>query len=172
MNINLDLYVSSRFLDLEIKKPKGELKRNYGSVKPLIEKSFFVTVGDFVSCTAVEEGSFPDIMVIDGKVEREKFIFKPPKTYRLIRTVNPKGFISARAWRSIQEAFHVAKGGEKVCVVVDGEEDLLGFPVVLSADFGDKMLYGQPGEGVVVVEVTFKMKEMALIYLSFFGVKL
>jgi len=43
---------------------------------------------------------------------------------------------------------------------VDGEEDLAVIPCVLMAPEGSLILYGQPGEGVVLVE-TDKVKETA-----------
>ncbi len=166
----MDLVVSCPFLDLEIKKPKGVVKGDYRSFKALLSKSFFVTVGDFVSCSAVENGLYPHVMVVDGRVEREKFNFKPPSTYWGIKVVNPRGTVSSRAWRAVREALKIAKSGLRVCLFVEGEEDLMGFPFVILGDFGDKVLYGQPGVGVVLVEVTFEAKKRAFELLSLFDV--
>lgn len=43
-------------------------------------------------------------------------------------------------------------------IVVDGEEDLAVIPCVLFADEGDVVLYGQPDEGIVAVEVSEEKK--------------
>ena len=53
-------------------------------------------------------------------------------------------------------------GGEKPPVVVDGEEDLLVLVAVLYAPVGGLVVYGQPGEGVVVVRVTEAKRAEAL----------
>jgi uncharacterized protein (UPF0218 family) len=49
-----------------------------------------------------------------------------------------------------------------VHVVVDGEEDLLVLVAVLYAPVGGLVVYGQPGEGVVVVRVTDAKRAEAL----------
>lgn len=38
-------------------------------------------------------------------------------------------------------------------ILVDGEEDLAVLPCILTAPSGSLVLYGQPGEGLVVCEV-------------------
>jgi uncharacterized protein (UPF0218 family) len=48
-----------------------------------------------------------------------------------------------------------AEPGEgPVRIFVEGEEDLLGLPCFLEAPLGAKVMYGMPGQGVAVVEVT------------------
>jgi len=45
-------------------------------------------------------------------------------------------------------------------IIVNGEEDLAVIPCVLMAPNDSIILYGQPGEGIVVVEAD-KLKETA-----------
>ena len=57
---------------------------------------------------------------------------------------------------------------QDVLILVDGEEDLAVIPLILAAPFGVFILYGQPGEGVVVCEVTPAAKEKAGAMLAHF----
>ena len=60
-------------------------------------------------------------------------------------------------WRLNEEAvlFH---GSAKI--IVDGEEDLLALFAVVSAPVGSMVMYGQPREGIVVVSVNARTKNM------------
>jgi hypothetical protein len=42
---------------------------------------------------------------------------------------------------------------------VSGEEDLLTLPAVLLAKNGSRVFYGQPGKGMVLIEVNAKTKK-------------
>ena len=42
---------------------------------------------------------------------------------------------------------------------VDGEEDLLALPAVLSSPEKSIVVYGQPGEGIVLVRVSAQSKK-------------
>ena len=68
---------------------------------------------------------------------------------------NPAGAITDAAWAAIRSA---VKQKGRTRVVVDGEEDLLTIPVVLSAPPDTLVVYGQPHQGLVVVKVTEETK--------------
>ncbi|MGA8855944.1 MAG: DUF359 domain-containing protein [Candidatus Bathyarchaeia archaeon] len=59
------------------------------------------------------------------------------------------------AWQIIDEA--VRKGNS--VVVVDGEEDLLTLPAILSSPDKSLVVYGQPSVGIVLVRVTPEKKK-------------
>lgn len=69
---------------------------------------------------------------------------------RVFRTHNEAGMINLLAWNAIAEA--IEKGDS--AVLVDGEEDLLTLVAVIAAPQGSLVVYGQPGEGIVLVRVT------------------
>jgi uncharacterized protein (UPF0218 family) len=50
-------------------------------------------------------------------------------------------------------AFARVKAGARVRVEVEGEEDLAAILAILMAPEGAKVLYGMPGQGMVVVTV-------------------
>lgn len=80
------------------------------------------------------------------------------KVYEEVSVDNPAGIITDELIRTLCEAF----ASEKLLriFVRGGEEDLATLPVILLAPPGGSVvLYGQPDEGVVFVEVTEKKKE-------------
>lgn len=78
------------------------------------------------------------------------------KVYEEVSVDNPAGIITDELIRTLCEAF----ASEKLLrIFVRGEEDLATLPVILLAPIGAVVLYGQPDEGVVFVEVTKKKKE-------------
>jgi uncharacterized protein (UPF0218 family) len=47
---------------------------------------------------------------------------------------------------------------EDATIIVDGEEDLLAIPAVLEAPLRALIVYGQPSQGIVVVEASSQRK--------------
>lgn len=137
---------------------QGEVECNVQRLKALVQGApQLATVGDFVSIHAWKGGLRPHITVIDFRVMRREV--EPYKlNHRELRVSNPPGRITAQA----QEALHRAVNGpEPRVVVVEGEEDLLVLPLITYMPLGSLIVYGQPGEGMVVVEVTEGRKAWA-----------
>jgi uncharacterized protein (UPF0218 family) len=53
-------------------------------------------------------------------------------------------------------------------IQVDGEEDLAVLPLALVAPHGSLILYGQPGEGVVLLIISGSVQEQAQAFLDRF----
>ena len=68
--------------------------------------------------------------------------------------VNPAGTISQESWQAIKNALKQ----EAATVIVEGEEDLLALPAILEAQLNALIVYGQPSQGIVIVEVTSQRK--------------
>ncbi|TOF02143.1 DUF359 domain-containing protein, partial [Vibrio parahaemolyticus] len=68
--------------------------------------------------------------------------------HALLNAANPPGTITEELLDAIIKAYEINKTGNKVLIVVDGEEDLAVLPCVITAPPGTVVLYGQPGEGV------------------------
>ena len=73
---------------------------------------------------------------------------------------NPPGTITDELWETIEKAKYLAAEESNILIVVNGEEDLAVIPCVLMAPENTVILYGQPGEGIVVVEAD-KIKDTA-----------
>lgn len=135
-------------------KPGDVARRAWASDRPV------VAVGDIVTCHLVGSGRVPDVSVIDDRSMREE---TGEDVRRRVRTgydtslfaKNPPGHLTDELVEVLDEAFD--REG-KVQVVVEGEEDLAVLPVVQKAETGTRVLYGQPSEGVVVIDVTDERK--------------
>ena len=155
-------------LRISLKKPVGMLVRGKPQetsveVRRILEASQplkTVAVGDVVSETLLEMGLEADLYITDARslrVEREE-----PKLETMVDTVqtvfNPPGHISSEAEEAIRKCL---RGGRRCWVRVRGEEDLLALVAIAEAPLGSVVLYGQPGEGVVVVHVDDAVKRWA-----------
>ena len=128
-------------------------------VKRIKEESpkHVIAVGDVTSATIFEEGYTPQVMIIDGITKRGPYEkeFKAPED---ILIYNPAAVIYPEAWSAIDTAIHKTKS---TLITVDGEEVLLGFPVVLLAPEDSVVVYGQPDVGIIWVPVTPENKILA-----------
>jgi len=121
--------------------------------------SLIVAVGDRVTETLQETtGLSPDVFVVDGMERRTAREIPRVAHGSTIKAKNPAGRITREARSAVKRAL----AGEKpVMVLIEGEEDLLTIPAVLEAPIGAVVLYGQPMEGVVAVQVDEKSKASA-----------
>lgn len=147
---------------LSLKEPLGDLvtgnesecNRAIKTLQDTEKPSRLILVGDTVSRNAVLYGIRPDVMIIDHlekRIEVAEFAYERP---RIFRTRNDAGTIDLLAWSVVAEA---VDKGESI-VIVDGEEDLLTLAAVAVAPLGSAVVYGQPGEGVVIVRVSAQKK--------------
>lgn len=114
------------------------------------------TVGDETTERVFMAGITPDVQIVDGKSMR-KFRPFPVGSYKEEkRVVNDPGRISEQAMSVMIESY---QGNRPVRIIVDGEEDLLALPAINLSPIGAIVLYGQPKEGIVMVEVNSKVKQ-------------
>jgi uncharacterized protein (UPF0218 family) len=116
-----------------------------------------ILVGDAVSRHAVEARIRRDVMIIDNKEMRGDAKSFDASAKTVFRVRNQPGTIGFDAWAAAKEAI---ERGESV-LVVDGEEDLLTLVAMVVAPMGSFVLYGQPNEGLVFVEVGDETKKKA-----------
>ena len=153
-----------------VKKPFGRVYEGNGVevVKRALDDvndSFFVCVGDIVSYYALKSGLKPSIVVFDGRSVRQKLnssivddILTLTDGYESLTAKNPAGCITEDLVEKIYTAISLVFNGEKVRVFVLGEEDLSVMPLVALLPRGSVLLYGQPGVGVVRVDVGVEKK--------------
>jgi len=144
----------------ELRKARGTLSQ---SVLREIRSRFIITVGDRVLRSVISSGLMPNVCIFDMMEERN-FIGPPQglSGFLLLSTRNERGTISRDAWISVRDAIIMASRGIRTAVLVEGEEDLLGFPAVIMAPEGSYVLYGQPREGIVHVLVTEDVRDEAI----------
>jgi len=151
-------YVLPNHLREALSRPFGELVSGTQTecnrvLKEVIAREHptkIILVGDTISRNAAQTGIRADVMILDNLEKRtkaSKWAFRPKK---IIKASNMAGRIEAQARKVVEQAIH----GEGDLVEIEGEEDLLALVAVLSAPEGSLVVYGQPGEGIVLVRVS------------------
>jgi uncharacterized protein (UPF0218 family)/nanoRNase/pAp phosphatase (c-di-AMP/oligoRNAs hydrolase) len=140
-----------------LQEPMGKLISAEELSKYSSEK--IIAVGDRVTLTLLEVGISPHVAVVDHHIKHKPISDSERETIdsfgKDIHNVsNPQGWITVDAWGSMEKA--LSTGGAKL--VVDGEEDLISL-IALFLSKDEKILYGQPGEGIVIVEPTLENKQ-------------
>lgn len=159
----------------ELAAPFGPVLSTEALRDALAPTDFLVAVGDVVSLTLKELGLAPRLFVCDYQTQRGQtdalFEAELGGWGRVaFRVRNPPAQVTREAWDAIRLAVEHARSDdpEPVRIVVEGEEDLLGLPCFLEAPPGAKVLYGMPGQGVVVVAVDAPLQERVRALLARF----
>ncbi len=114
-----------------------------------------IAVGDVVAKNLVASGIDTKVVIVDGKTRRtEVGAGRFPGFYPLQLT-NPQAHITEAAWEKIGAALTSPK---RSVIEVKGEEDLLSIPAILLVPEGSFVIYGLPGEGMVVVRCDVEAK--------------
>ena len=123
-----------------------------------------VTVGDVTTKRIHDMGIQQKLSVIDFSVERKKTFTSIDELgftgeELSITLDNPAGHLQSKTWQTLADVLKKISAKQNCIVEVAGEEDLLVIPLVILLPIGFTILYGQPGEGVVAVEVTHQLQE-------------
>jgi uncharacterized protein (UPF0218 family) len=121
-----------------------------------------IFVGDAVAKNALIKGVRRDVMIIDNKEKRTRTKPLDARARRTFRVRNEPGTIGSEAWAAVEEAI---ESGDSL-MIVEGEEDLLTLVAIAVAPLGSFVIYGQPGEGLVIVEVNDSAREKACSFLE------
>ena len=146
------------------KEPFGELHRNIDDVLPVIAGHTIYAVGDVVTHNLHRKGIRPAIAVVDGKTMRSPCSRPLECTGERLQVDNPAGTIT----EELVQALEYAVAHPPVTIVVNGEEDLAVIPLVIAADDGAILLYGQPHRGVVLRRIDAESKAAARRLLEHF----
>ena len=152
----------SENLRQELKTPLGELIKNSNPdkeklIKKVYSEKIVITVGDATSEILVKMGLIPFLQIVDGKEKRhERDLPIDDSITTSLQCNNPAGEITQESLDIIKKSFSLKS---PIRIVVNGEEDLLVIPVCLFAPENCVVMYGQPNEGLVIVEITSKVRE-------------
>jgi len=130
-------------------EPFGTLYPDFIDILPFIRKHVLYTVGDVVTASCLHHGIIPAVAITDGKTMREPFINDHVSPAFRIHANNPPGTITSELMSAINMALH----NSPAHIFVTGEEDLAVVPLVIASPPGPVLLYGQPGEGIVVLNI-------------------
>ncbi len=117
-----------------------------------------ITVGDATTERIISYGITPDLSVTDGVERRSTRKYSVSFHAKEMFCSNSPGTVSEGALQVLQAALEMSP---PVRVKVQGEEDLLALPLFVMAPKGSAVLYGQPLEGIVVVNITEEKRAQA-----------
>jgi hypothetical protein len=143
-----------------LKRPLGKLFSKQEEAFDYMRKlhpARLITVGDRVTADFLEAGIKPDIAIIDFLIMRfpaDESVKTVLDSYQVPtkHVKNPQSKITKELQDAVKDAVPPLK------IIVEGEEDLATLPAILMAQFGSVVAYGQPNEGIVLVEVTKEKK--------------
>ncbi|WP_295722699.1 GTP-dependent dephospho-CoA kinase family protein [uncultured Methanobrevibacter sp.] len=137
----------------DLKTPLGDLYAEFDDALDLISSSnFLISVGDYTLNKLLSHNIYPNIGIIDNRIQRNACDSNLDHTNNILHAVNPPGTITDDLWATIEFAIkHSINDGEKYLIDVEGEEDLAVLPVILLAPEDTTVLYGQPNEGLVLL---------------------
>ena len=154
----------------EFKKPLGKLYPDFEDAIPMIkEASFLISVGDQTIKNLLDNDLYPNLGIIDNRIQRKDHNHDIIRTENILKADNPAGTITENLWETIESAISLTlEDNEKRIIEVKGEEDLAVLPCLLIAPEDAVILYGQPNEGLVFVNV-FEAKDKAIRLMTFFN---
>jgi uncharacterized protein (UPF0218 family) len=117
-----------------------------------------ISVGDIVTKNLQEYKIPLDLAITDNQNMRKK-VQTVSYASKTLKVKNPQGTITKEAIEAIKNALAEKEPGH---IIVDGEEDLLVLIAVLYAPENSVVVYGQPYEGIVFVNVLPEKKTEAL----------
>jgi len=136
-----------------LKKPFGILYPSLDEAKKSLPKhDILISVGDVTTKNLLESGLIPDIGIIDHKIQRKQSKNNIEYNSVTLHAKNPPGTLTNELWNSIEKALKLVEEKINVLIIVEGEEDLSVLPCILSSPPSTLILYGQPNQGLVVVE--------------------
>lgn len=125
-----------------------------------------VVVGDVVSEYCAQHQLPFHLVVFDGKTQRKEYVSpvleKSSEHQETIHLTNPAGQVTQETSRWLGEFFLNAvkeKHPTPQLLKINGEEDLVTVAAVLLAPLGAVIIYGQPDQGMVRLEVTEELKD-------------
>ena len=133
-------------------------------LKHISSNSFIITVGDATTEKMLSYGIVPSLQIIDSQEKRVKRA--PPSIENIATNIscdNPAGEISHESIKIIKNAF---KSQPPVRITVNGEEDLLVIPVCIHAPENSIVMYGQPNEGLVLVQINDEIRNKTQLLLD------
>jgi len=129
--------------------------------KDLDSPTKLISVGDVTTFHLLNSDIIPDILIVDDRTKRgpasdRVVVGTKHKGFIEISVDNPAGVITGDLIDAVGDAI---ASSYRVRIFVRGEEDLAAVPAMLMAPEGSAVLYGQPDQGVVLVQITESKKE-------------
>ncbi len=149
----------------KLKQPFGNLITDVDTwfKRRSFDPSKIITVGDVVTASFNNYNIGQRISVVDFFVARKRKFsnikehgFSGSETK--ISTDNPAGTLTSSTFKACKDIFTTVSSA-RIVMIVEGEEDLVVLPFVLTAPLGYHIYYGQPDRGIVEVKITEQRKK-------------
>ena len=142
------------------KEPLGKSIKE-SDLKKINTQNILITVGDVVSLTLRKHGILPNLSIYDGKTERrtmtEFAVLAKNEDGGEIIVENSAGMITCGMFDAVKNA--LTRKIARICV--DGEEDLAVIPCILLSPDNTNIIYGWPGEGMMLITTNDIIRERA-----------
>lgn len=145
----------------ELKDPLGPIYTDASALLAEADRPL-VTVGDVVTYHVLEAGETPAVALVDEQTERSAVSPEIAETIDSFegfedgRVVsNPAATLTAELLTELRGAIESERS---TLIEVDGEEDLAALPAVVLVPAGASVVYGQPGEGMVLTTADSETK--------------
>jgi uncharacterized protein (UPF0218 family) len=142
----------------DLKTPMGAVYTDAGALLSAASEPV-VAVGDIVTYHLLEAGYRPAVALVDERTKRTEVEASVRSAIggfdREMAVGNPAGTVTGALLDALTDG--LAADGTTL-IRVDGEEDLAALPAVLAVPAGATVVYGQPNEGMVLVEATAERK--------------
>ena len=153
----------------ELKEPLGPIYTDADALLAAADVATggpIVAVGDVVTYHLLEAGHAPDVALVDERTERTTVdetvasVIDAARTQTFTHVVtvdNPAATLTEDLLRELAAA--IERAPETTLLTVDGEEDLAALPAALALPDDGHVVYGQPGEGMVLVSLDDETRE-------------
>jgi GTP-dependent dephospho-CoA kinase len=145
--------------------PYGRLYPSIDAARHVLEGRAVLSVGDVVTAGLLAKGVVPAVAVVDGFTARNVPVpaVEVPGA-RTLRVQNPAATLTDELEAAVRDGL----ARPPALIVVDGEEDLAVIPLALAAPDNAALVYGQPGQGVVVATIDPERRALARALLDLF----
>lgn len=139
----------------ELKTPLGTLYPDFkDALDEITSAKFLISAGDETFKNLINNDIIPNVGIIDNLIQRKNHNYNLLAIENIVKAINPPGTITRNLWETIEKSIGLAENGDNQLIIVDGEEDLAVLPCILLAPDDTIVLYGQPNEGLVVLNVS------------------
>lgn len=147
----------------DLKEPMGPIFTDAERLLAAAGDGPLIAVGDVVTYHFERAGVTPDVSVVDGLTKRGEVedsvaegVARLGDEAREVHVENPAAALTRELLTALCDAID---DPDPTVLVVEGEEDLVALPAIVAAPLDASVVYGQPDEGMVLVEVTEDAKE-------------
>lgn len=154
------MYKLPEALRAELARPLGPVLSPQEAGAKARKAPLLVTVGDVTTANFLAQDLRPRVMVVDNRTKRGSFPQAVRETIApgtpIVQVQNPPARITEELWQACATALSAR---QPTLIEVQGEEDLAVLPCALLAPPGTVVAYGQPDQGVVLLEVNDAARE-------------